>query len=342
MRVIVVAFLYLGLSACNTDQVNTKSVNVGRIEFSQGSTGNVQGEKTNIWSSEKVRLDIEKFGFKKSMAETYRWRQVHGKVVELVDANYANAFFIAPQVSEKSTLIFELSIMGEDGKTHSYKKSVEVSPISTVAKLNFSDKNFGRCVINTGRTRIDEIRQLHCTGMNISNMRELGYFTHLKKLEASSNVLSNINLTETPYLEYVDISYNQISSIVLKENQQLTYLNALGNRLSLLDVYLLPNLTTLVLSKNTIKSIDIQNNLKLENLYLDNNRLDVISVRKNVELKFLKIDKNRLSLLDVQRNPKLEYLFIDGNHISCREIRTIKRHLPKISGDINIVNCEIL
>ncbi|WP_256384812.1 hypothetical protein [Photobacterium toruni] len=132
-----------------------------------------------------------------------------------------------------------------------------------VSSLTFVDPNFKRCVVAQGKQKIKQITTLDCRHFNIRDAREIRYLTYLKRLDLSSNQLTNLNISHNHQLQLISVEHNKLSTLDLSANPQLQIINISFNRLKTINVSDNPLLMYLNYDATLIKDVDIKHNPRL-------------------------------------------------------------------------------
>jgi len=114
--------------------------------------------------------------------------------------------------------------------------------------VNIPDANFkaylvGNTSINTnGDSEIQQSEaaafngQIICSFMNISDLTGIEYFTDLVHLDCHFNLLTSLDMSSNPDLDFLYCSHNQITSIDVSQNTILDELVCFNNQLISLDL----------------------------------------------------------------------------------------------------------
>lgn len=197
---------------------------------------------------------------------------------------------------------------------------------------NFPDENFRTHVMiydtdSDGTLSDDELNAvtyLDCsweaTGVKISDMTGIGYFTALQTLRCTSNNLTELDLSHNTALIQVHCYYNQISSLDFSNNPKIQILNIHSNQLTILNTSNNLQLKALSCFSNQLSSIDISNNTKLQRLWCQGNQLTALDISQNPDLYALNCRANQISSLNVLNNPQMFMLRCYDNDLTELEI----------------------
>ena len=194
-------------------------------------------------------------------------------------------------------------------------------------------------VNNDGEIQVSEaeaIVHLVISGQNIDSLEGIEAFIGLKSFVIVFNNITELDLSNSPYLENLVCTSNLISSLNISQSPNLVYINCTSNNLSELDVTQNINLVELICYNNSIENLDlsqngnlnylhsgenelnslnISQNINLTGCYIENNNLSEIDLTQNILLRGLGISNNNLNSLDVSNNPDLKYLICYSNPI---------------------------
>lgn len=185
---------------------------------------------------------------------------------------------------------------------------------------NFPDENFRAAVCyllsaEEGDTvpaeRFEKVEVLFLERLWLNDLKGIEYFTALKQLDCSMNLLTSIDMSKNTALEKLDCGYNLLTAIDVTHNQQLKSLDCNDNQLTAIDVSNNPELRVLSCSDNNLGSIDVSNNPKLSKLGVEACKLKALDVSKNQELTVLFCNENLFKELDLSNNTKLGDLYCD-------------------------------
>jgi len=167
---------------------------------------------------------------------------------------------------------------------------------------------------------------------------DLSKTTQLMWLDAHSDgygddpgikMLSQIDVTSLPVLQYLDIRGNEISSINLSANPYLRWFNANGNELTTVDLSANPLLEELDLNSNNLTAIDLSKQTALTNLSLSDNSISTLDLSANTSLSELSIANNDIHFIDLSNLSGLRRVYINGNGLNADELNDIYYLLPQ-------------
>ena len=186
----------------------------------------------------------------------------------------------------------------------------------------------------------------------ISSLEGIQAFLNLKRLYASGNELTTINLSKNVLLDTINLGFNNLTSIEgLNNIKGLKWLSLSGNlfteftientsiknilmshnQLVSFNVSKCSNLRSVLLNLNKIESLDFANNTLLEVLNFSANKVESINLENNINLKYVYCSSNFLTNFDVSKLSKLIDLRIDRNlSLSCIKIAE-NQHIPSLS-----------
>ena len=185
---------------------------------------------------------------------------------------------------------------------------------------NFPDENFRAAVCyilsaEEGDTvpaeRFAKVDEMVLSRLWLNDLKGIEYFTALKQLDCSGNLLTSIDVSKNTALENLECGYNLLTALDITHNQQLIGLGCCNNQLTTIDVSKNPELKDLLCNENMLESIDVSNNPKLLKLGVNACRLKTLDVSKNLELSQLFCSENQFKELDLSNNTKLVNLYCE-------------------------------
>ena len=182
--------------------------------------------------------------------------------------------------------------------------------------LNVDANNDGLITVSEAQT----VKGLDLTGLNVSEIPEIKYFTALIYFDCKDNMLTSLDLSNNTALTYLNCYDNLLTSLDVSNNAALTYLNCYDNLLTSLDVSNNAALTDLSCSYNQLTSLDLSNNTALESLNCGENLLTSLDVSNNAALTDLSCRSNQLTSLDLSNNAALESLYCYGNQLTSLDL----------------------
>lgn len=141
-------------------------------------------------------------------------------------------------------------------------------------------------------------------------------------------LLTSLDVSNMPYLQYLDCKRNAITSLDLSNCGWLGYLDCNGNEISSLDVAKCTKLEELNCSDNKIAAIDVSMLPDLVDLNVEGNLLTSIDLSDNTELRTLSIGNNDIHSFDASALTKLQSLYINGNGMTAEELNRVYYKLP--------------
>ena len=154
-------------------------------------------------------------------------------------------------------------------------------PLMTLGQnVNIPDANFkaylvGYSAINTNGDAEIQVSEatafngsIYCTGMNISDLTGIEYFTALTDLYCYDNQLTSLDLSQNINLTLMCCGNNQITSLDVSQNTALTNLQCGNNQITSLDVSQNTALTVLLCDTNQLTILDVRNGNNT-NMYLN-------------------------------------------------------------------------
>ena len=206
----------------------------------------------------------------------------------------------------------------------------------TPANTAFTDENFYKCVVdaynrknntslpyttNLSDEQLNTINELVCMNNNksdeekIKSVNGLERLISLKRLDVSSNQLTNMNISKNTSLTWLDVGENQLTNLDVSKNTALEIFSANNNQLTDIDISKNIALENLDVSSNQLTGVDISKNTVLKSSNVRSNKLTELDLNNNTALENLDANKNQLTSLDVSNNPKLTSLNISFNKL---------------------------
>ncbi len=159
-----------------------------------------------------------------------------------------------------------------------------------------------------------EVKSLYCSG-NLLKSFDLSKNTKLVTIDATDNLLTKVNFGYLPNLEYLRVSENEmLEEFDVSKNTKLRVLQ-MGSHPRLHEVDLTNNteLQDLTIYSVNLYSLNLENCEKLEVLQCVYCGLTNLRTSNNPELRQVYCYSNRLSSLDTQLNPKIELIDCHDN-----------------------------
>ena len=189
------------------------------------------------------------------------------------------------------------------------------------------------------------LRDFNCSNNKIKDISPLSLMKYITIIEASTNVIKEINMFEVEnsfqYLKILNLKQNRIKKLPKMHAVYLEDLNLSENRINDISEFNgLPKLKKLNLNQNKIKSCyGLANCPNLEVLYLNNNRIKSMEGINLERLRKLRLKTNRINSLEfIPFLPCLQKLNISENQIKDRtqfKNLEIYTHLLKINCEAN-------
>lgn len=198
---------------------------------------------------------------------------------------------------------------------------------------------------NTVNQRISRSDALAVTELDVSgnnnetgivNLSGIEAFINLELLNASSNKIKSIDLSQNARLKTLKLEVNLLESVDLSANTALTEVNLHFNELTSISGltaavklkklnlswnYLesltldLPELEELNVEENKLNMLNINNSPKLISLLAKMNQLTELNTSQNLNLTDLIISGNNIESIDLSNNTALELLWISANEL---------------------------
>ena len=186
--------------------------------------------------------------------------------------------------------------------------------LSQLEKSNITEIYNNRCTDVTSLAGIEHfpnLRRLSWTGW---------YSYETGKYEEHRGLLTAVDLSHNPELQYVDLSFNQLSDLDLSSCTQLTDLYCYTNQLSALDLTPCTQLRSLTCYGNQLSALDLTPCSQLTDLSCGNNQLSALDLTPCPQLTYLSCSSNRLSALDLTPCPQLTVLYCNHNQLSALDL----------------------
>lgn len=140
---------------------------------------------------------------------------------------------------------------------------------------------------------LEGVDELDISGLGISNLEVIKYFTNLEILDCSDNNLTSLDVSKNTLLEELYIEDNSLTELDLLENTELLKLDCSGtsgNAITSLGIYYNTKLTELDCSDNDLKFLDLSNNNKLVDLDCSGNDIQFSLDVSNKDTQFTTFD----------------------------------------------------
>jgi|GEM_PF-1628178 hypothetical protein len=165
-------------------------------------------------------------------------------------------------------------------------------------------------------------------------VKRLSIHGDITYLDGASNELTEIDISNNPFLRVLNVPLNQLSSIDVSKNPSLERLDCSANRIGKLDLSSNPALVSLWVFNNELSSLNLSNNGNLELLDCSGNKLSSLDLSANSQLKQLLCYNNALSALDVSNKEQLNRLWLFGNPV-CGDAGEVENLLYDLNETIN-------
>ncbi len=197
------------------------------------------------------------------------------------------------------------------------------------------DKNNNKQIEESEALSVSSLK-ITCNGCTnaelITNLSEISYFTNLKDLDCSHNLLVNLDFTKLQNLETLVSSYNYTKNLQVKGLTKLKTLSVGINMLESIDVSGLTNLENLYVNANLLKTLKLEQLHNLKTVSGFGNQLTSIDIIDSNNLVSLEVTRNLLTELNL---PQLNLL----KDLDCNENKITSLDLSKIPNIINL-NCS--
>lgn len=154
------------------------------------------------------------------------------------------------------------------------------------------------------------------TSDNISDLTGIEYFSNLRYLNVTNNLLTSINLTSNTALTTLYCGQNDLTSINVTGLSELRSLFCDTNSLSSLDLSTNINLQNLHCSENSLTELNLANATQLTRLDCDFNQITSLNFNAPSTLILLKCSNNLLTSLNLENYPVLLNLECESNELT--------------------------
>ena len=215
-------------------------------------------------------------------------------------------------------------------------------------KIKFKDLKLKSALIELGYdfdknneievSEIDTVISLKISKRNIDRIDDLIYFKKLKKLNAMTNNITNLDVFfGNSIIEELYVGENKLGKkLILKNLTNLKGLYAFRNGIEEIELKNTDNIEQIYLQGNLFEKIEFPNLVKLRTLQLSENKnLKVLDVRKNTELKQLYLTETLVTNVDVSNNKYLKTLYVEKNtQLEKNKDQQNLKPMPIIKGDL--------
>lgn len=226
-----------------------------------------------------------------------------------------------------------------------------------VNEINFPDPAFRKYIADNAdkdgdlilsADEISAVKSVSVSGMKISGLEGIEYFTGLTSLICRDNLLTVLDVSSNKELTALSASGNMLSEIDLSRNAKLENLDlgmtskdgvTYGNDLTELDLSKNRNLKNLSCVSNSLKKLDLSGCPKLEVVKCSNNILTEFNTVGCGNLRQLECYSNSLKKLDLKGNPELNGLYCSDNKLTSLDLQSNTK-LKTLFCRYNYINRE--
>lgn len=235
----------------------------------------------------------------------------------------------APLNSQFKSFGDKLFVIGERTNTSSqfFTNIYEISESLCIETVDIEDPNFETYIENilgagdgifgnkkVCRELVETVTSISISGLNIADLTGIAAFRDLEFIEASSNQLSNVDLSANTNLASIDLSDNQLTALDVSSNIDLFALLVNNNQITSLDLSNNSKLVEVKANGNSLQTVNINGLTKLENIQLSSNQLSgSLDFSAQNELFQLRLDDNLISNLTLPASARMESLFVSNN-----------------------------
>ncbi|CAM3578710.1 T9SS type A sorting domain-containing protein [Flavobacterium chungbukense] len=190
-------------------------------------------------------------------------------------------------------------------------------------------------------SKVYTVTNLYLYRKNIADISGIQDFTSLQRLDASQNLLTNIDVSNNTNLTNLSVNGNKLTNLNISKNTSLTSLSVDSNSLTTLDISKNTKLTNLSFDTNKLTSIDLSftplitelsfnycqitsvdlSNLKLlRRLNIIDCRMPSIDLSNNKSLISLWARDNKFTTLNLSENKELVNLTCDSNLLTALDV----------------------
>lgn len=222
----------------------------------------------------------------------------------------------------------------------------------------FDDPNFKSYCINhfdlDGDNEISKqealkIESINCSRMGVQSLSGIEYFTNLKELDCSGNIIEILNVGNNTALLRLVCNNNRIKRLDLTNCPEITYLDCGDNAIFPFEIKNCFALTYLDCSTNriTLTSLDLSQCPDLSELRCNGITIDNLILRGCHSLTYLECRYSSLKTLDISNCPSLSYLNIVGNKLKeldakdCSALTFIECYNNSLTN-LNVSGCSML
>lgn len=209
--------------------------------------------------------------------------------------------------------------------------TVQANTQTDINSVTFNDQQLKDCVLNTAGQQLltyaEQLTQLQCNSLSISDLTGLEYFTGLELLALSQNNLSSLQPLA---------NLNQLKTLFIGDNN-VTDLSPLANLTAITDLSLRANKITdisplqrlhamqkLYLRENSVSDLSVLSAMtQLTHLYAQNNQIQQLSpLLSNKNLTLLNVESN--ALVDISSLNSIaglsEIYLAENTEIPCEQL----------------------
>lgn len=229
-------------------------------------------------------------------------------------------------------------------------EALDENPVVALDEVNFPDAEF-RAYLDRKKDRngdgilsameIRLTRMMDCSGWQIGSFAGIRYFRNLNTLLCSSCGMTELDLSEIPWLLELHCSGNELQSLDVSMLPELKTLSCGSNQLSLLDLSANPKLIELSCGGNQLTALNITQNAALQILYCGYNQLTELDLSGNPSLAVLGCGNNRLGSLDISSNPYIFDFNCENNQLTELNLDANTRLCQFICSNNQISNLEL-
>lgn len=210
----------------------------------------------------------------------------------------------------------------KDKTAHFVETDEECEIISTTFTF-IPDDNFEQRLIDIGLDvdlddtvltyNINYLTYLDISSLELTELTGIEDFVMLKTFFCHDNLLTSVDVTNSPFLEILNCGNNQLNNLDVTNNFELQELICNHNQLTNIDLSNNINLIKLGCYNNLLISLDVSNNTLLDFFTTYDNQLTSLDLSNNTVLRSLYCGENQITNLDLSSNSNLQDVYCKDN-----------------------------
>ncbi|MEM6719888.1 MAG: lectin-like protein [Bacteroidota bacterium] len=306
-----------------TDNSNIQSINASQNELTSiDIAGLAQLTTVNLSDNDLTNIDLSAFP---NLVEIYL---DSNNLTDLNLQNGANATIINLDIQSNDDLICVLvddenivntATVNADAQT---RFSAVSCAYTTIPDVNFETALHAQGyddILGDGQVPtsfINTLTLLDVSDSNIADLTGIADFTALERLNANTNNLTTLDVSNNTSLFFLEAAFNAITSINLGTNTNYEAIAFNNNNLTSFDVTGLTALQVLLLSNNALTTLDASTFSALQNLNVSDNTLSSLNITGLAQLTDLNASNNNLTSIDLSAFSNLEEIYLNDNNLT--------------------------